>query len=135
MAYTWDTSLETGNEAIDTQHKALIKAINNLLEACSQGQGRNKIEETLVFLNNYIAIHFRDEEQLQMKSNYPDYANHKKFHEEFKQTVQQIIQEYKSSGATFDLLSKVNSSIAFWLINHIKVEDKKVAAHIKSVGA
>jgi len=30
-------SLETGNIIIDEQHKSLIAAINNLLDACEQG--------------------------------------------------------------------------------------------------
>lgn len=43
MAYKWDISLETGNIAIDEQHKSLINAINELLEACSHGKGRAEV--------------------------------------------------------------------------------------------
>ena len=32
------------------------------------------------------------------------------------------------------LVGKVNSSIAGWLINHIKREDVKVAAHVRAQG-
>jgi len=35
MRYDWTSDLETGNNTIDEQHKQLIAAINNLLEACS----------------------------------------------------------------------------------------------------
>lgn len=132
MAYSWDKSLETGNTIIDEQHKSIIDAINNLLEACSKGKGRSEVENTLKFLQDYVVKHFNDEEKLQIKSNYPDYKAHKEKHEAFKKTVNEIAQEYSTSGASIQLVAKVNSSVAGWLISHIKSEDKKVALHIKN---
>ncbi|MGB4438055.1 MAG: hemerythrin family protein [Sedimentibacter sp.] len=132
MAYSWDKSLETGNSTIDTQHKSLVKAINDLLEACSLGKGRNEVLKTLDFLQNYVIKHFADEEKLQIKSMYPDYKAHKQKHEDFKKVVNEIVEEFNNSGATIQLVAKVNTSIGGWLINHIKSEDKKVAAHIMS---
>ncbi|HBV68260.1 MAG TPA: hemerythrin [Clostridiales bacterium] len=131
MAYSWDKSLETGNLEIDSQHRSLVDAVNNLLDACSQGKGRVEVEQTLKFLQDYTVKHFSDEEKLQIKSNYPDYKPHKEKHEAFKKEVNAIAEEYKKGGATIQLVAKVNSSVAGWLISHIKSEDKKVAAHIK----
>ena len=130
MAYSWDKSLETGNLSIDTQHKSLITAINELLEACSQGKGRIEVSKTLNFLQDYVVKHFVDEEKLQLQSAYPDYKAHKEKHEAFKVTVKNIVDEFKESGANIQLVAKVNSSVGGWLINHIKTEDKKVAMHI-----
>lgn len=134
MAYSWDKSLETGNLTIDTQHKSIIKAINDLLDACSKGKGRVEVEKTLKFLQDYVIKHFSDEEKLQLKYNYPDYKAHREKHEAFKKVVKDIVDEYNKSGASIQLVAKVNSSVAGWLISHIKIEDKKVAAHIKSGG-
>ncbi len=132
MAYAWSKDLETGNPLIDQQHKELINAINKLLDACAKGQGRTEIESTLRFLSDYITRHFKDEEALQLKYQYPDYANHKKYHEGFKKVVADIVREFQQGGANVALVAKLNSSIANWLINHIKKEDVKVAAHVKS---
>jgi hemerythrin len=117
---------------IDTQHKQLIQAINDLLDACSSGQGRAKLDSTLAFLASYTAKHFSDEEKLQQQSKYPDYANHKKLHDGFKKVVSDLSRELKTEGPTITLVSKVNSSIGGWLVTHIKREDTKVAAHIRS---
>nr|WP_302819972.1 bacteriohemerythrin [Ruthenibacterium lactatiformans] len=133
MAYKWTPDLETGNSLIDGQHKELIEAINKLLDACGNGKGRAEIEATLVFLNNYVVKHFNDEEVLQQRYKYPDAVNHKRYHEAFKATVREIISEFRKDGATVALVAKVNTAIAGWLLNHIKREDVKVAAHIKSV--
>lgn len=132
MAYSWDKSLETGNLTIDGQHKSLIDAINELLDACSKGKGRTEVSKTLDFLQNYVVRHFADEERLQIQSSYPDYKSHREKHESFKATVKSIADEYEKGGATIQLVAKVNTSIGGWLINHIKSEDKKVAAHILS---
>lgn len=132
MAYKWDNSLETGNSIIDEQHKSLIKAINDLLDACSHGKGRVEVQNTLNFLSDYVVKHFNDEEKLQLKSKYPEYIAHKKLHEDFKKDVTNIIAEYEKDGGTILLVSKVNNSIGSWLINHIKTMDRKVADHINS---
>ena len=124
MIYTFDKSLETGNAAIDSQHKELINAVNNLLEACAKGMGRAEIQSTVKFL--------ADEEKLQKQYNYPGYANHKKLHDDFKTEVNAIIDDYVKDGATVALTFKINTKVAAWLINHIKGEDKKVAAFIKN---
>ncbi len=132
MIYTFDKSLETGNTAIDTQHKELIDAMNNLLTACAQGKGREEIKNTIKFLVDYTVKHFNDEEKLQKQYNYPDYAAHKKLHDDFKEEVKKIVEEYEQDGTSVVLTFKINNIIASWLIKHIKGEDKKVAAFIKN---
>ena len=39
MKYTLTKDLETGNTLIDTEHRELFAAVNNLMDACSQGKG------------------------------------------------------------------------------------------------
>ncbi|MEF9941654.1 MAG: hemerythrin family protein [Lachnospiraceae bacterium] len=133
MSYTWSKDLETGNATIDGQHKELIQAINKLLDACSAGKGRAEVEQTSQFLLNYTSRHFADEEKLQIQSKYPDYPNHKRYHTEFVKVVQNITKELDKEGPTIVMVGKVNTAIAGWLLNHIKREDAKVAAHIRSV--
>lgn len=132
MTYTWSKDLETGNRMIDQQHKQLIQCINELMDACSQGRGRDKIIETMQFLQSYTEKHFGDEETLQQRYKYPDYVNHKKYHDTFKKTVADILTELKTKGPSVALVAKVNTSIGSWFINHIKREDTKVAKHILS---
>lgn len=132
MAYTMDKNLETGNAMIDEQHQKLFDAINSLLDACSKGKGRAEIGSTLKFLKDYISKHFRDEEDLQRRTGYPDYDNHIQYHHTYEKTVQDMLSEFEQTGATIVLVAKTNTNIAGWLINHIKKEDVKVAAHVKS---
>ena len=132
MAFQFTAALETGNAVIDSQHKKLIAAINDMLEACSQGKGREVLKSTSDFLMDYTEKHFSAEEKLQRESGYPDYENHKRYHEGFKKTVREISDEINKNGSSIAMVGKVNTSIGGWLVDHIKREDVKVAAHIRA---
>jgi hemerythrin len=134
MDYEWDSSLETGNELIDSQHKSLFAAVNDLLNTCRQGKGKDEVSKSLDFLTNYTIKHFFDEEQLQQKYKYPDFPNHKNYHEAFKITVRDLSHKLILKGASDELTEELKAKIGGWLVTHIKGQDTKVAAHIKAQG-
>ena len=127
----WSSRLETGNEAIDEQHKQLFKLTSDLVEASASNSGT--LEETLSFLVAYTIKHFADEEALQVKYNFPLYEQHKELHDKFKETVGVLVQQYKESSSSSELNAKVNSIVVKWLIQHIQREDSKIAAHIRKL--
>ena len=132
MAYQWDTSLETGNAKIDNQHKQLITALNSIIEASQQGKGRDEIFKTLDFLTGYTIMHFATEEKLQVEYNYPDYLIHKRYHDNFKGTVTELNQRLVDEGPSEELIGTITAIIGNWLLNHIKGDDFRMAAYIKS---
>ena len=135
MAFAWSSALETGHAVIDSQHKELINAVNNFLTACQQGQAADKIGATLDFLASYTKKHFSEEEALQQRSNYPDYANHHQYHEQLIKVIAELSAELKQAGATPMLVNKVIRNVGEWLVSHIQQQDTKVAAHLKQTGA
>lgn len=126
----WSDDLSVGVELIDTEHKSLINAINELFDACKKGQGRKKISDTLVFLQNYVKTHFSDEEKLQRECGYPDYENHRKLHAGFIKKVGEYSDRLESEGANIALVADFNGFVTSWLINHISREDKKIGLYI-----
>ena len=134
MAYQWDSSLETGHEKIDNQHKQLVSALNNIIEASQQGKGRDEIFKTLDFLTGYTIMHFASEEKLHVQYDYPDYLMHKRFHEEFKGTVGELTSRLVAEGPTEELIGVVTTTIGNWLLNHIKSDDFRMAAFVKAKG-
>ena len=129
--YEVTSEIATGNELIDSEHTELFNAINNLLAACSNGQGRSQINSTVDFLVDYVDKHFRDEEELQKQYKYPNYNAHHKFHEKYKSDIRELANNIKLEGSNMNNVSRVNA-LASMLISHIKQEDKRLAAHIKS---
>ncbi|MDR0291435.1 MAG: hemerythrin family protein [Elusimicrobium sp.] len=133
MIYTWDESLETGNEIIDTQHKQLIEALNALILAYQGGKGTGELLRTLDFLSAYVIRHFTDEEALQVQYNYPDYPRHRLYHNEFRRTIEKLSAEIAEKGPTDALILVTIKTVSDWLIHHIKSDDFKLAAYITSV--
>ncbi len=129
--YELTPELLTGHPQIDAQHKELFDAINNLMDACNSGKGRDSIESTISFLQKYIIKHFNDEEKLQQSVNYPAYKAHKQAHEGFKKLSQSVGDALLKNGADFNSLAELNRAV-FALISHVKNDDKKVAAYIQS---
>lgn len=126
--FSWTPDLATGNQDIDNQHKALIKAINNLLEACQVGKGRAELGKILQFLEEYTVKHFTDEQNLMRSRKYPDLQAHIKLHESFKRDLHIIAEKMRKEGPTIVLVSDVNSKLGDWLVKHIKNQDSKFAA-------
>lgn len=130
MRYELTKELETGNAIIDGEHSELFKAVNNIVDACGKGQGRNIIDPAIKFLLAYVDKHFAHEEQLQRDNKYPDMENHKKFHESYKKQLKEIASQIPVNNPTITDLVKLNGHIAV-LINHIRIEDKKLGKFLK----
>lgn len=135
MLYNWDRSLETGNQIIDRQHQALIETLNKLIIANNEDAGEGVLRETLDFLANYVEQHFRDEEELQIKYNYPKYQSHKQSHDNFRVVVHDLMERLEHEGYTYALMNLTLSTMADWLIVHIKDEDLRLAIYIQQVNS
>ena len=128
--YDFTEDLLTGNDMIDEQHEQLFGHINNLLRACGEGKGRVELGRVVQFLIDYTEEHFSAEERLQDKYKYPDRENHKRYHEVFEHALREMADELEREGATVTLVGKINKSVGDWLVNHVKKQDVRVAAHI-----
>ncbi|MDR2071859.1 MAG: bacteriohemerythrin [Spirochaetaceae bacterium] len=133
--YRWDDSFVSDVRIIDARHKRLFEAINRLIDACEQGQGQEELAKSLAFLANYTVKHFSEEEELQQKYGYPEYAAHKRLHEDFKKTVRNFAAELDSRGPSEELVTRLKKEVGDWLVTHVKVVDLKMAEIIKNHGA
>ena len=131
MRYELSKDLETGNAIIDNEHRELFDAVNKLLDACSKGKGRDSLKQAAQFLINYVDKHFSHEEQLQQDSKYPGITAHKLFHSNYKAELNKIISQIPPTNASISDVGKLNNHISV-LINHIKIEDKKLSAFLNN---
>ncbi len=127
----WRDQYSVGVSAIDEQHKELFNKVNRLLEACSRGEGQKVVKEVLDFLGNYVVFHFSTEEQYMSKYSYPDFAAHKKEHDDFVETYKKFRQELEKEQG-LSAVMKTNRLVVDWLKNHILMTDKKLGAFLKS---
>jgi len=128
----WSDELTTGVYEVDNQHKQLIKMVNDLHEALSQGKGKDVIEEAIHFLSNYVIEHFQAEEKLMLKQGYAGYTAHKREHGKFVADFTDLVKEYNSTGSASFLAITLQQSIVQWLVNHIMKVDKAMAIFLLS---
>ncbi len=129
MGYALTKELETGNRIIDGEHRELFRAVNDFLDACNS-QGKLSLEPSVRFLLQYASKHFAHEEALLEKSDYPDIAAHKAFHEQYKRDLKESVMKIPATGPTLTDLVNVNEQIAV-LVEHIKTADKKMSRFLK----
>jgi hemerythrin len=128
MPFKWSNNLATGIEKVDQQHKQLIETVNSLLEAVKNGEPKDKVDETIEFLSDYVITHFKTEEEVMIKHQYPEYEKHKDIHENFVKDFKELLKKRNELSFTFKLQTKVGE----WLINHIHNVDKKMAKYIRN---
>ena len=127
----WNKRLATGIDEIDDQHKELFSRINLLMEACNVGKGREEVAHLLQFLSTYIRVHFDSEEQIQIESGYPGYAEHRLAHQQFSQDIDRLRHQFTTEGASLVLVIETNQMVAAWLTQHISKMDKALADYLK----
>ncbi|GAM09213.1 bacteriohemerythrin [Geobacter sp. OR-1] len=130
MKIEWNEDLAVGVEYIDEQHKELFRRFNRLLEACSKGSGTKEIGSLLFFLDEYVRIHFNDEEKLQVANSFPEYPAHREQHRIFINKLDDFKNEMQTGGATLSLTIATNRMLIDWLLNHIAKMDKKIGEFI-----
>lgn len=132
MAIQWTEELATGVPIIDDQHKELFKRINDLLEACSRGRGKEEIARVMQFLEDYVITHFSEEEQRMQQSKYPGFVSHKAQHEEFKRNFEDLKRLFDTDGPAVHVVIKTNHVVIDWLKVHIKRLDKAFGAFLQT---
>ena len=132
----WKENLATGVNEIDNQHKELFRRINKLFTVCQHGQcnvlyGKNEVIKTMLFLEEYVHIHFSSEEFLQLNNKYPEYKNHKSEHTQFMEYFFDLKTLYTDQGSSEIFLHQLNSLLVDWLTQHIHKVDKAFADFLR----
>ena len=87
--------------------------------------------KTLEFMTDYTDFHFSSEEKHMTEQNYPGLKHQQKEHEEFKNTLKRIVEDFEQEGPTRALTTSINTFLANWLIKHIKGVDLKFGKFLK----
>jgi len=135
MGIEWRESLAIGIEEIDGQHRQLLSRFDQLLRACESGQGIDELKRLLAFLDEYVVLHFGDEERIQQRHIYPGYASHKREHESFIARLQALKGEIDREGVALHHVVETNSMLLKWLIHHISTVDVQLGKFLKSAAA
>jgi len=80
LVLQWDPALECGHPVIDHQHQELYQLANNLLATMTGGHYPEDAKLQMQMLLARLAQHFRDEEEVLSRIDYPSLAAHAQEH-------------------------------------------------------
>lgn len=118
-------------EEIDNHHKVLIRLINELHDAVTEGKGEEVVSLILPELINYTMYHFFAEEEYMTQYTDPHYHDHKIEHAKL---IDQTLELYERYNEGIKISNDVLDFLKNWLNNHILGLDIALGRHLKSQG-
>jgi hemerythrin-like metal-binding protein len=128
MPIKWNKAFSVGHPEIDKHHKRIIKLINTLQKAVGKGTDEPVIPKILEELSSYANYHFGTEENMFLRSAYPDTEYHVGQHEEFRKYISRLKEliDRKEHIQGVKLLEYLNS----WFVDHIVKIDMRMTPYI-----
>jgi len=124
--FDWASNMETGNSAIDTQHKQLFKIgrdLEQLIRIQCIGVTDKQLLDIVCELRDFTGYHFYEEESLMQEMNYPRINNHKKFHKKCSDYVMKLDLP-KIKEEPVKQLSLIKDEVQSWIMTHVLSEDR-----------
>lgn len=128
----WEDRLSVNIKGLDDQHKKLVDLINKLYDGMKAGKGADVMEGILTELVNYTVTHFSNEHALFQKHGYPEFAQHKKEHDDLTKKAIELRDDLKAGKSVISV--EVMSLLKDWLNNHILGTDKKYTVYLNGKG-
>lgn len=119
----WSRALESGNTAIDEQHKNLIRAGNTLLDAVHTSRSQAHVKFSVDCLIDEVKAHFKSEEALLAAWNHPITDEHRAQHEDLLDKAMALARRSQNSRLS-------NRHVLDFLVDdlvygHIATQDRK----------
>jgi hemerythrin-like metal-binding protein len=123
----WDPLYSVGNEALDSQHKAILAQCNALSDytADPSQAAEQRFRAVFTELLTNVREHFSTEEALLSIAVYPALDEHREALDEFEELVANII-----TTDNFDM-SEIQRFLVLWWIGHMIDSFKKRRAFVE----
>lgn len=130
---SWDKAYETGDSAIDAQHRHILALVEDLRQVDLASDEREAFR-VLDAVMEFTFDHFDMEEELMPRVNYPlpDQIEMTEQHREFRSSARLRVLEFRFQGA--EAMEGYPSHLREWLVNHEFGMDRKLARFIQDTG-
>jgi len=114
----WTKNFSVGNPALDSDHKILMSLINHIHDAKKAGEDETAVASLLETLMDYAQQHFRREEGLMKKCNYPGLERHREEHKMLTGQLSDLLADYHKTRS-HETSDEIVEILSFWLVEHI----------------
>jgi hemerythrin len=115
----WTDDLDVHVNSMNSEHKRLIDLMNKLYDLNEGEAPKDQLIKALTDLKDYTIKHFKDEEKIMEKLEFPKLNNHKFIHKNLLEKIDALATDFIEGPG--DLLpDAVFSFLRHWLSAHIK---------------
>jgi len=114
---------------IDQDHQTLVRQVNELHTATSEGRGQEVVARLLEELVRDTVEHIRREEQLMHSMGYTQLPKHKQGHDHFVDELRSLQTQYQAGSIT--VAPRLSMLLRDWLSLHIRRYDKDIAVFLR----
>lgn len=118
----WRKEFETGEPAIDHEHKEMIDRINEFLVIANEQPETELVLDHLGDIYAWISAHFALEEKIMREQHYAQYTAHKDDHEKLLDDLRDIMDEVERSGYA-GIEEDIRDRMSNWFTRHFKTQD------------
>jgi hemerythrin-like metal-binding protein len=129
---TWRSEYSVGVEALDNQHKGLMRILNELHAASMRGKAREVAGPILSQLVSLASEHFSNEERLMESAGFPGLATHRAEHQKLSGKVREFVSRHEKGDAT--VYTQLLYFMRDWLNKHMQNEDQEYALWLSARG-
>lgn len=131
LFFPWTDALDIGIEEINRQHQRLIHIANELYRLTQRNADPGALKRVIQSLATYTKTHFSYEEQLLKRNHYPDFDDHKAYHEKLVQDVYRFADRVDRGE---DVVNELLEFVKNWLTNHIMKSDMAYSKDLRAKG-
>ena len=116
-------------DEMEQQHRKLIGLLNRLKDAVNNHESRKDIYRIIDDVISFTGSHFANEEQLMVKSGFPEIDLHKNHHVHLMKEAHRLKEKYDYAGEEM-FVEWFNHWYYTNVLAHIQYADKAVEDHI-----
>jgi hemerythrin len=118
----WQDLFKVGHTKIDEQHETLFRYLDDLKDTDLEGA-----KGLLKTLFEYTEIHFKEEEELFDRVNFPLAEDHKEYH---RNLIEKLRDVQNTKLITMADKDRLFSLVNHWIKDHILIHDQAFAPYI-----
>jgi len=125
MAYfAWAQDMVIDQGPIDEDHQHLVRLVNQLHDATTEGRGRDVVGPILDELIRYTNDHLRKEEAVMAEAGFPNLERHKIGHQAFIDQLGKLQRRYQEGSIS--VAAQLSTVLRDWLSIHIRRNDREL---------
>ena len=129
---SWEKVYKLGVEEIDSQHKFFIGLLQASMEAPDDADQQEALGYLLQRLLLYAEFHFKTEEGIMSRKQYPVLEQHKQIHEELLAEAERLYAEW--TNGSFRKIQLVQF-LWIWLRDHIGSVDRSFGEFLQETAS